>query len=238
MGIQKEKYFSFPVHTKLHDHSPNAHERIGLEVFSIGYGLKGMHCLSCGHTFISVKNNDGKYPERHYQCRNCNSNALFWTPQEQRGPKWALAVLNRMNALMVKECDTLELEGELSRFQEVLRILVEYVRDPHSTRWGSSWVGFLACAYCPTVSFRDIKGDTPRLKTVWHMLAHLEQYDPKAMIQRNAVDELADTVTGMIHLSSPIDHEAILAKATSLRDVTTPPVSSLKPLIIDALYRQ
>lgn len=201
---KKEKYFSCPVQTKIHDHTSHAYERMGVELEKgAPKNCKWMRCEFCGISFAWEKGKNGKYPKRHYECPKCHSNALFWTKQKDRGPFWALLMLNRMNELMIKECDTPELVDELERFQGVLRVLVQYVRAPYSLCWGEPWLGFLIAAYCPTVSFRKIKGDTPRLKTIWHMLAHLEEFNPADHIKYTMLDRLADSVGDIITYPQP-----------------------------------
>ncbi|KAB1443070.1 hypothetical protein [Pseudodesulfovibrio senegalensis] len=197
-----------------------------------------MQCMGCGEYHMTERVVGERWEPRYYACDNgCNS--IHWTPEKKRNPYWAIACLSHLISIIAPEMD----DNEIERLTGAVSELANTIRDPHNPHnlWGEIIWGVEDDIF--TVEKRI--GKTPRVIAAYNLLAHVAEYSPWDNVKETDLDRAVATLRNMHgdiryknhkrkHPNAlpmpPIDHEAILAKATSLRDVTAPPVSALHAL--------
>ena len=198
MNIEKWK-----IRTKLHDHGNYATSKFG--VIFIGYNWEGKRTLMCLHCGTTWTIEDGKAPAGYWVCPVAGCNEVFKTGFKDKSDVgaalWAIMTLWRpftVEGEYMTDC-LIELQ-EMINGTEPLRKALPFLgpNGPVEVSWEDELEGIL-----DNIADAKVKpghfGTELALNTIRHYVAHLwEWFEARE--------------------DCPVDHEAILAKATSFAD--------------------
>jgi hypothetical protein len=225
------------IRTKPHDHTPNAMSYTGSIFIGLNSeGKRTLMCLECGTTW-SIE--DGKAPAGYWVCRGRGCNLFFKygiTPEV--GPGFVLSRIGNLWEPFTSPGDSMfDCLGGLYDMLNDVEPLRRIYAGPHGiveVSWEDDLNGILE-----NIEHAKVKpghfGTELALNTIRHYVAHLWAWFEHE--EEVAGTEEAEDLYPMRGIEdTPIDHEAVLAKATSMSDAPAPDANPYE--VLDWWFRK